>query len=163
MIQVRNSSGLHWIGWDNPIRTEVYFCHQNQNVINIGNFTTLLKPHNIGTHLKGIETSFQVVPLVLKFIHVWVSCITFWNFLLKHTFNDNVMLKVLWAKSAFKIEEWMFCPYEKKKMNQRFHQSTKNQVVLGCTVLPPWFAQNYTSTTSMRKTSPRHLKYLKFI
>jgi hypothetical protein len=30
---------------------------------NIGNFTTLLKSHNIGTHLKGIETSFQVVPL----------------------------------------------------------------------------------------------------
>jgi hypothetical protein len=29
---------------------------------NIGNFTTLLKPHNIGTHMEGIETSFQVVP-----------------------------------------------------------------------------------------------------
>jgi hypothetical protein len=27
---------------------------------NIGNFTTLLKPHNIGTHLKGIEI-FQVI------------------------------------------------------------------------------------------------------
>jgi hypothetical protein len=25
-----------------------------------------LKPHNIGTHLKGIATSFQVVPLFLK-------------------------------------------------------------------------------------------------
>jgi hypothetical protein len=25
--------------------------------------TTLLKSHNIGTRLKGIETSFQVVPL----------------------------------------------------------------------------------------------------
>jgi hypothetical protein len=24
---------------------------------------SLLKPHNIGTHSKGIETSFQVVPL----------------------------------------------------------------------------------------------------
>jgi hypothetical protein len=47
-------------------RTEVYFCHQNQNAKNIGNFTTLLKPHNIGIHLKGIETSFQVVPLLLK-------------------------------------------------------------------------------------------------
>jgi hypothetical protein len=34
---------------------------------NIGNFTTLLKPHNIGTHLKGIETSFLVVPLFLTF------------------------------------------------------------------------------------------------
>jgi hypothetical protein len=30
------------------------FCHQNQNAKNIGYFTTLLKPHNIGTHLKGI-------------------------------------------------------------------------------------------------------------
>jgi hypothetical protein len=28
---------------------------------NIGNFTTLLKPNNIGTHLKCIETSFQVI------------------------------------------------------------------------------------------------------
>jgi hypothetical protein len=31
---------------------EVYFCHQNQN----GNLMTQLKPHNIGTQLKGIET-----------------------------------------------------------------------------------------------------------
>jgi hypothetical protein len=39
----------------------------------IGNFTTLLKPHNIGTHLKGIETSFQVVSLFLKSLHFWAS------------------------------------------------------------------------------------------
>jgi hypothetical protein len=37
-----------------PLRIEVYICHQNQNEKNIGNLTTLLKPHNIGTHLKGI-------------------------------------------------------------------------------------------------------------
>jgi hypothetical protein len=43
-----------------PLRTEVYFCHQNQNAKNIGNLMTLLKPHNIGTHLKGI------VPLFFK-------------------------------------------------------------------------------------------------
>jgi hypothetical protein len=49
--------------------------YQNQNAKNIGNFTTLLKPHNIGTHLKGIETSFQVVPLFLKSFHFWVSYI----------------------------------------------------------------------------------------
>jgi hypothetical protein len=42
---------------------------------------TPLKPHNIGTHLKGIETSFQVVTLFLKSFHFWVSYITFWNFL----------------------------------------------------------------------------------
>jgi hypothetical protein len=60
----------------NPSRTEVYYCHQNQNAKNIGNFT-LLKPHNIGTHLQGIETSFQVVPLFLKSYHFWVSYITF--------------------------------------------------------------------------------------
>jgi hypothetical protein len=42
---------------------------------------TLLKPHNIGTHLKGIETSFQVEPFFLKSFHFWVSYITFWNFL----------------------------------------------------------------------------------
>jgi hypothetical protein len=44
-------------------------------------YTTLLKPHNIGTHFKGIETSFQVVPLFVKFFHFWVSYITFLNFL----------------------------------------------------------------------------------
>jgi hypothetical protein len=45
---------------------------------------TLMKPHNIGTHLKGIETSVQVVPLFLKSFQVscfWVSYISFWNFL----------------------------------------------------------------------------------
>jgi hypothetical protein len=62
-----------------PLRTEVYFCHQNQNAKNIGNFTTLLKPHNIGTHLKCIETSFQVVPLFFKSFHFWVSF--WWHFL----------------------------------------------------------------------------------
>jgi hypothetical protein len=56
---------------------------------NIGNFTTLLKPHNIiniGTHLKGIETSFhlkgteisfQIVPLLLKSFHLWANYTTF--------------------------------------------------------------------------------------
>jgi hypothetical protein len=87
---------LFWCGtkiacgrWRKPylvsvaLRTEVYICHQIQNAKNIGNFTTLLKPHNIGTHLKGIETSFQVVPLFLKSFHFWVShrYITFLNFL----------------------------------------------------------------------------------
>jgi hypothetical protein len=65
----------------NPLRTEVYFCHQNQNAKNICNFMTLLKPHNIGTHLKGIESSFQVVPLFFKSFHFWASYITFRNFL----------------------------------------------------------------------------------
>jgi hypothetical protein len=36
---------------------------------NIGNFMTLLRPHNIGTHLKGIETSIQVVPLFFKYFY----------------------------------------------------------------------------------------------
>jgi hypothetical protein len=43
------------------LRTEVYFCHQNQNENNIGNFTTSLKAHNIGTHLKII---FEILPLL---------------------------------------------------------------------------------------------------
>jgi hypothetical protein len=53
----------------NPLRTEVYFCQPKKIRMqkNIGNFTTLLKPYNIGTHLKGIETSFQVVPLFCHF------------------------------------------------------------------------------------------------
>jgi hypothetical protein len=67
----------HLQGVFTTLRTEVYFCHQNQNAKNIGNFTTLLKPHNIGTHLKDTETSFQVVPLFFKFFHFWVSNITF--------------------------------------------------------------------------------------
>jgi hypothetical protein len=54
------------------------------NAKNIGNFTTLLEPHNIGTHLKGIATSFQVVPLFLISFHVWVSYVTFFNFLKIH-------------------------------------------------------------------------------
>jgi hypothetical protein len=45
---------------------------------------TPLKPHNIGTHLKGIETSFQVVPLFLKSFHFWVSYITFCEIFLKY-------------------------------------------------------------------------------
>jgi hypothetical protein len=48
---------------------------------NIGNFTALLKLHNIGTHLKGIETSFQVVTLFSKSFNIWVSYITFWHVL----------------------------------------------------------------------------------
>jgi hypothetical protein len=64
----------------NPFRTEVYFCHQNQIPKNIGNFTTPLKPHNIGTHLKDIETSVQVVLLFMKSFHFWVSYILY-NFL----------------------------------------------------------------------------------
>jgi hypothetical protein len=50
----------------------VYFWHQNQNAKNIDNFKTLLKPHNVGTRLKCIETSFQVVPLFLTSFRFWV-------------------------------------------------------------------------------------------
>jgi hypothetical protein len=42
---------------------------------------TLLKPDNIGSHLKSIETSFQVVPLFFKSFHFWMSYLTFLNFL----------------------------------------------------------------------------------
>jgi hypothetical protein len=31
----------------------------------------LLKPYNIGTHLKGFETSFQVVPLFLSLFEIF--------------------------------------------------------------------------------------------
>jgi hypothetical protein len=35
----------------------IYFCHQNLNAKNTGNFMTLLKPHNnIGIHFKGTES-----------------------------------------------------------------------------------------------------------
>jgi hypothetical protein len=46
----------------------VFQVGAKMNAKNIGNFTTLLKPHNIGTHLKGIETSFQVVPLFFEIL-----------------------------------------------------------------------------------------------
>jgi hypothetical protein len=42
---------------------------------------TLLKPHNMGTQLEGIETSFHVIPLFLKSFHLWVSYVTFLNVL----------------------------------------------------------------------------------
>jgi hypothetical protein len=35
--------------------------------------------------LKGIETSFQVVPLFFKSFQFWVSYITFWNVLKIHS------------------------------------------------------------------------------
>jgi hypothetical protein len=70
---------------ETQVTVVVYFCHQNQNAENIGNFMTLLKPHNIGTHLKGIETSFQVVPLFFKSFYFWVSYITFCNVLKIHS------------------------------------------------------------------------------
>jgi hypothetical protein len=49
------------------LRTEVYFCHQNQNAKNIGNFMTQLKPYNIDTHLKGTIIS-EILPLLGEFI-----------------------------------------------------------------------------------------------
>jgi hypothetical protein len=63
----------------NPLTTKVYICHQNQNAKNIGNLTTLLKPRNIGTHLKGIETSFQVVPLI-EILPLLAELYHFWKF-----------------------------------------------------------------------------------
>jgi hypothetical protein len=69
--QTHGSSAAIW--QNNGVTIFSSICHQNLNAKNIGNFTTLLKPHKIGTHLKGIETSFQVVPLYLKSFHVWVS------------------------------------------------------------------------------------------
>jgi hypothetical protein len=48
----------------NRLRTEVYFCHQNQNAKNIGNFMTVLKLHNIGPHLKGIWDKLSVATIV---------------------------------------------------------------------------------------------------
>jgi hypothetical protein len=47
----------------------VYVC--NGLHTNIGNMTTLLKPHNIGTHLKGIETSFQILPHLGELYHLF--------------------------------------------------------------------------------------------
>jgi hypothetical protein len=55
---------------------------------------TLLKPNNIGTHLKGIETSFQVVLLFLKSFHFWVNYITFWNFLKMHSALNGLKAKM---------------------------------------------------------------------
>jgi hypothetical protein len=44
-------------GWRSTFVTKI----RMQKKKNIGNFTTLLKPHNIGIHLKGIETSFFLI------------------------------------------------------------------------------------------------------
>jgi hypothetical protein len=63
------------------------FCHQNQNAKNIGNFTTLLKLHKIGTHLKGIEPSFQVVPLFFKSFYVLLGELYHFLKFSQNTFN----------------------------------------------------------------------------
>jgi hypothetical protein len=62
--------------------------------------------NNIGTHLKGIETSFQVIPLFLKSFHFWASYITFRNFLqmtTDYSKNNKTTLKnvlcFFWPKS----------------------------------------------------------------
>jgi hypothetical protein len=82
----------------NPLRMEDFFCHQNQNSKNIGNFTTPLKSHNIGTPLKGMETSFQMLPLYLKYFHFWASYITFCNFL-----KIPSVFKGLFVKKSLKL------------------------------------------------------------
>jgi hypothetical protein len=100
----------------NPLRTEVYFCHQNQNAKNIGKFTTLLKPHNIGTHLKGIETSFQVVPLFLKSFLFWASYI--YNFLIFSLFEIfSKYLRSLNGVNNVKIIKLFFLEYFQWRKN----------------------------------------------
>jgi hypothetical protein len=89
----------------NPLRTGVYFFHQNENAKNIGNLFTLLKSHNIGTHLKGIETTFQVVPLFLKSFHFRASYITFWNFLK----IPSVFKGLNFFRTKEKNKNWIYC------------------------------------------------------
>jgi hypothetical protein len=51
----------------NPLRMEVYFCHQNQNAKNIGNFTTLLKPIKLVLVLRHAFRwyyYFKILPLL---------------------------------------------------------------------------------------------------
>ena len=47
----------------------------------------LFEPHNIGTHLKGLDTNFQVVPSLSKFI----NCIT--------CFGTNKLFDFVWQRS----------------------------------------------------------------
>jgi hypothetical protein len=60
--------------------SEVYFCHQYQNAKDIGNFTTLLKPHNIGTHLKGWNM-LSGGTIIFEILPLFGGYITFFNFL----------------------------------------------------------------------------------
>jgi hypothetical protein len=53
-----------------------------------------LKPHNIGTHLKGIETSFQVEQLFLKSFNFW----ELYHFL---KFSQNTFIKGLMPETVF--------------------------------------------------------------
>jgi hypothetical protein len=111
----------------NPLMTEVYFCYQNQNAKNIGNFMTLLKPHNIGTHLKGIKTCFQVVPLFLKSFHFGASYVTFWNFLkIPSVFKGLItILDLLWCRLTNVTLEWirnniLFCCIQFRPSNSNY-------------------------------------------
>jgi hypothetical protein len=102
----------------NPLRTEVFFCHQNHNAKNIGNFWIPLKLHNIGTHLKGIETSFLVVPLFFKSFHFSIDSykrnlfvhdeIEVWVVCLSSQLNFSwlkIQVSLLWACSRYSQEK----------------------------------------------------------
>jgi hypothetical protein len=80
-ISESSSRGLNRPSCLEPIKDWCLLLSPKSECKHIDNVMTLLKPHNIGTHLKGIDTSFQVAPLLLKSFHFWVSYITFWNFL----------------------------------------------------------------------------------
>jgi hypothetical protein len=69
---------------------------------NIGNFTTLLKSHNIGIHLKGIETSFQMVPLFLKSFNFLCELYHFLKFS-QNTFTRSLKDNK-WGKTAILLE-----------------------------------------------------------
>jgi hypothetical protein len=94
---------------------------------------------NIGTHWKGIETSFQVVPLFLKsfhfetsfqvvpfnyfmkFFHFWVSYITFRNFLKIPSVIKGLSTILLYGSLQFYFRE------QKSIMNAYPNASTRFQ------------------------------------
>jgi hypothetical protein len=84
----------------NPLRTDLHLSPKSEckKILVIILRLTLLKPHNIGTHLKGIETSFQVVALFLKSFLFWMSYIIFWNFWNFAPYNTHLApdLKIEW-------------------------------------------------------------------
>jgi hypothetical protein len=90
-------------------------------------FTTLLKPHNIGTHLKGIETSFTIIFEILPLLGVLSLFEIFSKYIQsfkgsKHLLSNCIPLFVVFAHISVKVALPIFNLYEANPFNE-FHKS----------------------------------------
>jgi hypothetical protein len=74
----------------NPLRTEVFFCHQNQNAKNIGYFTTPLKP--LHWNPIALVLIWRILTQAFRWYHY------FWN---PPTFGSVISLFVKFSQNTF--------------------------------------------------------------